>query len=142
VECNLDDDQLSQACTDYNGKLQELSAVLDQAKSHHGSLKTLADELANIKLQVSKSKPAPDSPQLKAALQNAKKISKEQGASSPDARIAWETVEEIASAGLQNSLGGKLNDDECAIVESALEACKALEELNKALSSSQQTKGL
>ena len=40
-------------------------------------------------------------------------------------------VEEIASSGLDNAMGPRL-DEEC-LVDSALEACQALEELNRAI---------
>ena len=43
-----------------------------------------------------------------------------------------ETVEEIAAAGNANALGGALSDDEC-LVDAAMEACVALEELNRVL---------
>jgi hypothetical protein len=45
--------------------------------------------------------------------------------------VAWAEVEEIASSGLGNALGTRL-DDEC-LVESAMTACVALEELSRAV---------
>ena len=48
----------------------------------------------------------------------------------PEAALAWETVEEIAAASNAPALGGKLTD-ECLV--EAIEACEALDELNKAL---------
>ena len=52
------------------------------------------------------------------------------GPSSTEAKLAWETVEEVASSDLSNALGGRLGDD-CELEQS--EACVALDELNQAL---------
>ena len=71
-----------------------------------------------------------DSPELRAAITEAKAASDEFGATSTEAVLAWETVEEIASAGVEPALGGML-DDECLI--DTIEACEALQELNKGL---------
>ncbi|GKY93607.1 hypothetical protein MPSEU_000328100 [Mayamaea pseudoterrestris] len=134
TEC-LVEEEISKACVDYGSKLDELAQVLAKTTPQINSLKAVADEMASIKLKMSSStgKAAPDSPELRAALAEAKRISQEQGPTSPDAKVAWDVVEEIASAGLQNSLGGGLSDDECAVEEAAAEACKALEELSRAL---------
>ena len=76
---------------------------------------------------------APYNPRLQEALGAAKRMTAEHGIRSPEARVAWETVEEIASAGERSdALGAKLNTDEC-LAEVAEEACAALEELNRAL---------
>jgi hypothetical protein len=131
TEC-LIEEEISQACMDYGSKLDELAELLKQATPQLGSLKAVADEMSNIKLKVAASAPAPDSPELRQALATAKQISAEKGTTSPEAKVAWEQVEEIASSGLQNSMGGRL-DDEC-LVESAQEACRALDELHRVLS--------
>jgi hypothetical protein len=52
------------------------------------------------------------------------------GFDSIEAKLAWEEVEEIASSGLQNSMGGMINEDECDLIQAA-EACMALEELDR-----------
>ena len=135
-ECLVEED-ISKACLDYGDKLDELSQLLEQAKPQFSKLRSLARDMARIKLQPVQQAPASDSPELRQALSQATRITKEQGATSADAKIAWETVEEIASAGLQNSLGGRLMDDEC-LVETALDACLALEELNRVVKGSQE----
>lgn len=94
-------------------------------------MKSITDEMANIKLVVTKSTPGNDSPEQRAALENAKAMSAEFGATSPQAKLAWEDLEEIASSGLSNSMGTRL-DEEC-LVESAKEACMALEELDRVM---------
>ena len=97
-------------------------------------MKALTNELSAIKMTVA-SAPKQDTPELKAAVQKAmdeaKAISEKLGADSPEAKVAWAEVEEVASSGLQNAVGPRL-DEEC-IVDTAMEACQALEELNRAL---------
>jgi hypothetical protein len=97
-------------------------------------IKTLAQELQAIKLRV----PSPaggaaaDSPQLRAALENARSVSSLHGPASAESRVAWAEVEEIASSGLQNAMGDRL-DDECLVESAAETACLALEELSRAI---------
>jgi hypothetical protein len=62
----------------------------------------------------------------------AKKGTDEQGFYNSAAALAWEAVEEIASSGNSNALGGKLSSEEC-LVEAAADACEALAELDKML---------
>ena len=91
----------------------------------------LVNELEQIKMIDPKSSAGVDSPQLRQALADAKKISDEKGASSKEAAVAWDIVEEIAAAGTASSTGASL-EDEC-LIETAMEACKALEELNRVM---------
>jgi CP12 domain len=94
-------------------------------------IKSLAEDIQAIKISAaqSSSTPAPDTPQLRAAMEEAKALSARLGPDSPEARVAWTEVEDIASSGLDNALGARL-DDEC-LVESAMSACVALEELSR-----------
>jgi hypothetical protein len=131
TECLLTDGEISDACLDYSGKLNSLQEILGDYAPKLSTLKSLTDEMANIKMTVSNSQPSSDSPEMRAALENAKAISAEKGATSPDAKIAWAELEEIASAGTSNAMGTRL-DEEC-LVESAKEACMALEELQRVL---------
>jgi hypothetical protein len=131
TECLLTDGEISDACLDYSGKLNSLQEILGEYSPKLSTLKSLTDEMANIKMTVSNSQPSSDSPEMRAALENAKAISAEKGATSPDAKIAWAELEEIASAGTSNAMGTRL-DEEC-LVESAKEACMALEELQRVL---------
>ena len=129
-ECLVEED-ISKACLEYGSKLDELSALLAETAPKVKNLKSVANELSNIKLKVASSQPGTDSPQLRQALAIAKQITAVKGVTSPEAKLAWEDVEEIASAGSENSMGVRL-DQEC-LVESAMEACQALEELNRVL---------
>lgn len=79
---------------------------------------------------------ARDSPELREAIREAKEVSEKMGAASIEAILAWETVEEIASASNSPALGGML-DDECLV--ETIEACEAMEELQRALFVSEQT---
>jgi hypothetical protein len=131
AECTVDDDT-SRACQEYQAKLQELQQLLKEIPPIE-KIKSLAEDIQAIKIVATQSSapPAPDSPQLRAAMKEAKELSKKLGPDSPEARVAWTEVEDIASAGLDNALGERL-DDEC-LVESAMTACVALEELSRVM---------
>mmetsp|Transcript_15443 Transcript_15443/g.31900 ORF Transcript_15443/g.31900 Transcript_15443/m.31900 type:complete len:224 (-) Transcript_15443:750-1421(-) len=137
TECEIEDDgAMSAACEEYDAKMQELSELMGEYEDKLERLKTVTSDLSDIKMKAAKV-PAKsgDSPALRAAIKEAteaaKKASEEFGATSSEAKLAWETVEEVASSGLSNAMGGGL-DQEC-LVEQASDACLALEELNKAL---------
>lgn len=91
----------------------------------------LASELKAIKVLDVKPTAGKDSPQLRKALADAKAVSAEKGATSKEAAVAWDVVEEIAAAGTSASTGISL-ENEC-LVETAMEACEALEELNRVM---------
>ena len=115
--------------------MEELKSLVGNFEmSKFDQMKALTSELAAIKVSVDKS-PKVDSPELKAAVQQAmaeaKAIAEEKGADSPEAKVAWAEVEEVASSGLQNAMGARL-DEEC-LIDTAMEACEALEELNRAM---------
>jgi hypothetical protein len=96
-------------------------------------MKALAEEMKNIKLGSSTGKSAPASPKMREALAVAKDASEKFGATSPEAKLAWETLEEIASSDNSEAMAGALSEEECSIEETAMEACMALEELNRVL---------
>lgn len=134
-ECEITDEEISAACADYDSKMAELKSIVGNFEmSKFEQMKALTSELSAIKMTVA-SAPKSDSPELKAAVKKAmaeaKKIAAEKGADSPEAMVAWTEVEEIASSGLQNAVGARL-DEEC-LVDTAMEACEALEELNRAM---------
>jgi hypothetical protein len=84
-----------------------------------------------IKLEKPKSAKATSSKELTAALEAATKATKVHGIQSTEARLAWETYEEIASTGSENSVGINLME-ECGI-ESGVDACRAMEELERVM---------
>jgi hypothetical protein len=131
TECLLTDGEISNACLDYSGKLASLHDLLGEYSPKLETLRALTAEMESIKMTVAKSQVGSDSPEVRAALEHAKAVSAEKGASSPDAKIAWAELEEIASSGTGNAMGTRL-DEEC-LVESAKEACLALEELERVM---------
>ena len=92
---------------------------------------TLVDALKQIKITSSEGEKAKDSPELVAALKEAKEATAKHGITSKEARLAWETYEEIASSGLDNAIGVNLTE-ECQ-VDSGAEACQAMEALEQIL---------
>jgi len=129
-ECDVE--TVSQECIEYGEALDELQELI--AANAMPEDKTFVKELAStvnpVKLQPPETGAAPKSFELEQALVEARKITSELGLASPEAAIAWETVEQIAAAGNSNAMGGSLSSDEC-FVEAAQEACEALEELHK-----------
>jgi hypothetical protein len=131
-ECVLTDGEVSAACKDYNEKMEQLAEMVGDQVKQVSVLKNFASEMKAIKISVASSGTGnADSPEMRAAIEEAKKVSADKGATSSEAKLAWETVEEIASSGLSNSMGARL-DEEC-LVETAMDACMALEELSRAL---------
>ena len=128
-EC-LTDEEVSQACIEYGQKLDELATLLKNQSPFVEQMRGLTDELKRIKVSAAPPAKAVDSPELRAAVKAAKAASDEFGPSSPEAAVAWDAVEEIAAAGNAPALGGRITD-ECLV--EAIEACEALEELNRAL---------
>ena len=110
--------------------MKELSFFLEKEKPNLKRVKTLAAEIQAIKLVAPKSKTSPDSPILKKALIDAKAASDYFGSDSSEAKLAWETVEEIASSDNSEAFQDDL-DDECLV--ETIEACEALEELSRVI---------
>lgn len=96
-------------------------------------MKDVAAELQAIKLSPPAKKPAPKIPGLWDAKLKARAMSQQFGNASPEAKLAWEEVEEIASSGLSNAVGGTLYQEESCDLVQAAEACMALEELDRFL---------
>jgi pantoate kinase len=139
-EC-LTEESSSNECLEYSKKLSELEKLVKEQQPLLNSMQMMADELKSIKLATPTSRPAANSPQLKEALAAAKEVTDAKGITSSEARIAWETVEEIAAAGSSNAEGGSLSAEEC-LVDAAKEACIALEEFNRVLERVRETEGL
>jgi len=134
-ECDITDEELSAKCMEYDQKMETLRSIIGNFEmSKFDQMKALTNELSAIKMTV-ESAPKPDSPELRQAvakaMAEAKKITEAKGADSPEAKLAWAEVEEVASSGLQNAVGPRL-DEEC-LVDTAQQACEALEELNRAM---------
>ncbi|KAL3945049.1 MAG: hypothetical protein SGBAC_000840 [Bacillariaceae sp.] len=119
--------------SDYQEDIQELSTLLKQQQPGRVSLKNIPADIKPIKLSTTKTTPVKESAKLKEALKSAKQLTNDFGIHSSQAKIAWETVEEISSSDRsENAMGGMLTPEEC-LVDGSIDACKALEELNRAL---------
>lgn len=133
TECEVSEEP-SAECLDYARFLDQLTILRDSmaaAQQKTGKTSRLIDALKNIKLSQPSSGAASNSPELAKALQEAKAATEQHGITSPEARLAWETYEEIASSGTENAYGINLAE-ECNI-ESGQEACKAMEELERVM---------
>jgi len=136
----MTEEEISPACVEYGRQLDELQRLTRDIypKNNIGevtsaSKSSMAFDVKPIKVNAVPSKPGPDSPELREAVQNAIDISKKMGSTSPEARVAWDVVEEIAAAGTDdNAYAGRSFDQEC-FVDAAMDACEALDELNKAM---------
>ena len=129
-------DEPSAECLDYGEKMEELNKLLKLHRPMITEVKRIAEEIQSIKLKASEMKPGSDSPELRAALDNARKTSKEFGATSAQAKVAWAEVEEIASASNSLAIGARL-DEECLV--ETIEACEAIEEVQRVLNLGKST---
>mmetsp|Transcript_8949 Transcript_8949/g.19199 ORF Transcript_8949/g.19199 Transcript_8949/m.19199 type:complete len:212 (+) Transcript_8949:67-702(+) len=117
---------------EYQEKVEALAALLKEQQEKIASIKSLAEDLKGIKL----SKPeggssSVDSAQMSKALEEAKSATEKFGMDSNEAKLAWETVEEIASSDVGEALKGSL-EEECLV--ETIDACEAIEALQAALS--------
>ncbi|KAL7559372.1 hypothetical protein ACA910_008247 [Epithemia clementina (nom. ined.)] len=139
VECAVDD--IDGACQEYDAKMTEFKKLLGTYKDQFSQLQLLTSDLSKLKLGVTAAvQKQVDSPEqtaaLKEALATAKQTTADYGLDSNEARLAWEAVEELASANMAAAMQPSL-DKEC-LVEQANDACRALEELAKALEAYQE----
>ncbi|CAJ1934398.1 unnamed protein product [Cylindrotheca closterium] len=119
--------------SDYKARVEGLVTRLKQQQPAMAALNSMATDIEAIKLSAPKNTPAQENVQLQEAMDNAKRLTQAFGVHSSEAKVAWETVEEIASSGsIENAMGGMLTPEEC-LVDAASEACEALEELNRVL---------
>merc|ERR1719203_389596 len=119
-------------------KMQALGALLEENKAKIYAMKTLAQEVQNMKVPVpgSVSTDEDQSEAVNVALiqeliAGAKEASSKFGAESNEAKLAWENVEEVSSAD-SNNIATQPTLEEICIVE-AVEACAALEELGRVI---------
>ena len=133
------DEQLEQANAEIFATLEMVKQRTQNLIYNQNHMKDVAAELQAIKLTPPEKKPAPKIPGLWDAKLKARAVSQQFGNESPEARLAWEEVEEIASAGLENAMGEDMTQ-EC-LVEAA-EACLALEELGRFLNYEAMNEGM
>ncbi len=98
-------------------------------------VKSLADQLKGVKIAQptsSISSTGSEEIAMKAALEAARSAAEVHGKDSVEAKLAWETVEEIASSNNFEATKAPL-DEECLI--ELIEGCEALEKFKTALES-------
>ena len=145
-ECELDLETMEPAsdeCVEFADKLEQVEAFVAsnpvQAGPGLAKMQDLATKLKAIPIAKKPSKAHKPDPAYTSALNQALQVQKEFGKGSPEAKLAWEALEEIASAGLENSLGGSLSAEECELTEEEFqEACQAMEEVKSVLGSGQK----
>eukprot|EP00568_Trieres_chinensis_P012831 CAMPEP_0183293530 /NCGR_PEP_ID=MMETSP0160_2-20130417/2180_1 /TAXON_ID=2839 ORGANISM="Odontella Sinensis, Strain Grunow 1884" /NCGR_SAMPLE_ID=MMETSP0160_2 /ASSEMBLY_ACC=CAM_ASM_000250 /LENGTH=220 /DNA_ID=CAMNT_0025454661 /DNA_START=52 /DNA_END=714 /DNA_ORIENTATION=+ len=119
---------------EFDAKMSELAALIGAQKSQITRVKQLAREVRDIKVSSSAKVevgPTRTTPAMTEALNEAARVTKKYGVESPQARMAWEAVEEIASNDLSEATKPALREEECLV--NAIDACEALEELNDVL---------
>jgi len=135
-QSGLSQEELQQAYADVQASMEIMERNQYAAVSFQNNqqlMKDVAAELKAIKLSPPTKMPPPKIPGLWDAKLKARAMTQQFGTSSPEAKLAWEEVEEIASSGLENAVGGTLwQDDSCDLIQAA-EACMALEELDRFL---------
>jgi hypothetical protein len=107
--------------------------MLTKTKAELDAVKSLADELRGVKLaSPSVSATPPNEDAMKKALVAARKATDKFGQDSIEAKLAWETVEEVAASTNYSAIRAPL-DEECLI--ELIEGCEALEKFKSALES-------
>lgn len=116
---------------EYENKVKALSQMLTKTKAELDEVKQLADELKGVKLaSPSVTATAPNEDAMKEALSAARAATEKFGQNSVEAKLAWETVEEVAASTNYSAIRAPL-DEECLI--ELIEGCEALEKFNAAL---------
>ncbi|KAG7354883.1 CP12 domain containing protein [Nitzschia inconspicua] len=128
----LSDEQMANAYAELQHTLQIMERRRMAFQQNDQLMRDVAAELQAIKLAPPSQKPAPKIPGLWDAKLKARAISQQYGNTSVEAKLAWEEVEEIAAAGLENAMGEEWSEQTCDLAQAA-EACMALEELERFL---------
>lgn len=132
-------DSPTEECTDYVEGVEAIAGLKDKTKYSKSiiaaSEKRIAESVQPISLSSSSKSSDGNSAEVTAslmsALDTAKKITEKFGITSSEAKLAWETVEEMAASGTSEATKKALDIDECDVDYSA--ACAALEELDRVL---------
>jgi hypothetical protein len=112
----------------------ELKKLGELQREQVESIKQVTEQIAAIKI----SPPAAwndehsPNPMFAVALSEAKAMTEKFGVDSKEARLAWETLEEIAGNDDSVVMKKAIDAEEECLVE-MIEACEAMEELNRAL---------
>ena len=151
-ECDVDDEWLSPECMAYTVAKEDLEKAMNAPSIYEHELimdrlKSIVTNVRNVKLLgtqrqddlISGAEEASEdysaatkevAAKLRSAVEDAKAVTAETGIRSREAKLAWETVEEIASSGRDRVIAGMLTQEEC-LLDATNEACEALEELSR-----------
>lgn len=128
----MSDEDLERMAAEFQQNLETVQRIRQtNDKVQQELLQDVAARMSAIKLSKPEGKAAATSPEVDRALQEAYAVSEQYGFDSPEARVAWTELEEIAASGLDNAMGGELSAEECLV--SAAEACIALNEFDQAM---------
>ena len=112
----------------------ELQKLGELQRDHIDSVKHITEQIRAVKIGGPKLGSADrlHNPILDHALTEAKAMTDKHGVLSPESKLAWEALEHIASDDLSEAMKGAIDaNDECFV--EMVEACEAIEELNRAL---------
>eukprot|EP00553_Chaetoceros_curvisetus_P006609 CAMPEP_0204618520 /NCGR_PEP_ID=MMETSP0717-20131115/5129_1 /ASSEMBLY_ACC=CAM_ASM_000666 /TAXON_ID=230516 /ORGANISM="Chaetoceros curvisetus" /LENGTH=232 /DNA_ID=CAMNT_0051632277 /DNA_START=39 /DNA_END=740 /DNA_ORIENTATION=- len=114
----------------------ELKGLLENQRQYIDSVKHVTTQIRAVKIADPSRKhsdePKEQNPILESAINEAKLMTSKYGVESSEAKLAWETVENIASNDLSEAMKASVDDDGECLIE-MIEACEALDELNRAL---------
>merc|ERR1711862_908958 len=113
-------------------KMAALGSLLEENKAKLYAIKSIAKEVQNFKISSPTTSSSlsneqqQDIPMLKELIAQAKEATEKFGSESNEAKLAWESVEEVSAS--NNSVATLPSLEDQCLVE-AVEACDALEEL-------------
>lgn len=136
-ECDVVEEP-SDDCLEYGQQLDELYALLASTGSSNTPAASILEPLQDLPVPSTPGVPGANSDAIQTALQKAQAATKEFGSTSVEARLAWETLEELNASGLENAMGAGLDTENCSVEEQATQACEALEALQQVLERNQQ----
>merc|ERR1719356_1924298 len=131
-ECLSADGDFSndEKCRDYDQKMIALAALLEENKAKFYEMKSLAEEIQGLKVGLMKPISTTQPEEVKEFIAKAKEASNKFGEDSSEAKLAWETVEEVSAS--DNTAATLPSLEEECLVETA-EACAALEEIGRVI---------
>lgn len=136
-EC-LVTESMDPTCQDYDAKIAELSEAVEKAKVHLDTMKRVAQEIQVVKIQPAPAQSVPVvSEKMSKAIADAKAAGDKYGATSKEAKLQWENVEEMASARENMEVMKPSLDDECLL--EMMSACEALDEMSRVLNLQKST---
>lgn len=135
-ECVLDESIADNMCMEYSEKLYQLEKLIRAKRSDAnvpGPRKLNVKEIPRVPLKDKSARQyklssVATSPDITAAIENAKRITEENGIASSEARIAWEVVEELSAS------ASHAQEEETFLMRQN----NALKELNQILKQQQQ----